>query len=146
MCDILVVLQNAWFTDGQPKSHEEWLQGLWGSVTGQRLKSMLPDQADDVEVINASPRVGSAPTDSFPPDLEHIRAALTKYRPRVILGCGKLACNALRELRVEFITAPHPAWRQLRASNMAWVKETASFALRCRRARDAWAPERRGPA
>jgi len=127
-CDVLVVLQNAWFEDGRRRDRREWLAGLWASHTGRRLEKMLP-QGVRVEVINASTEVGAEASSSFPADLVHIRRRIETYEPRVVLGCGKIACDALAEMGVEHVRAPHPAWRALTTTRVIAVNVEISSEL-----------------
>lgn len=122
MIDLLVVLQNAWRGNGKEYTPEEWLPKLWASHTGKRLRKMIPEGNYVVAVTNASPKVGMTAAAAFPPDLIHLRAIITEFQPRVILGCGRLAQHGLECLDVTHVQAPHPAWRRLTNERVAEVR------------------------
>lgn len=110
---ILVFLQNAYRKNGNGyRNREHWLGRMWLSHTGSRLKEMLPD-GSQVYIENANPRVGKETNSMFPPDLKHMQKVIDEVNPDVILGCGKIAQKGLSEMGVEYISAPHPAWRAL---------------------------------
>jgi len=110
---ILVFLQNAYRKNGNGyRNREHWLRRMWLSHTGSRLKEMLPDESQ-VYVANANPRVGKETGAVFPPDLEHMQKIIDEINPELILGCGKVAQKGLSEIGVEYVSAPHPAWRAL---------------------------------
>ncbi len=119
---LLVVLQNAYRNGGVYISREEWLERLWVSHTGRRLREMLPDGCEPY-VINASPQIGTHSGAVYPPDLAHIQAAIDRVRPDTILACGKLAQAGLDQLGVSYIAAPHPAWRRLSKARTAAIRE-----------------------
>ena len=123
---ILVVLQCAYGTTAQRRKElqqkELWLQGLWNSHTGRRLRNMLPDNAI-IDIINSTPRIGSKSSDYFPPNLEYIQTKIDIYSPDKILACGNVAQEALSKLNIAYISAPHPAWRQLSNIKISEIKE-----------------------
>jgi hypothetical protein len=82
MCTLLGVLQNAWREDGRPyASREEWLEGLWHSHTGRRLREMLPEDVD-FEVVNSTARVGDNPASRLSPDRCHVAEMIGTHCPR----------------------------------------------------------------
>lgn len=82
---------------------------------------MLPEV--DVYVINSTPEVGKHVNSILKPDLGHIKENIYVRKPRVILACGKVAESALEELEYDYISAPHPAWRQLSKARTAEIKK-----------------------
>jgi len=110
---ILIFLQNAYRKNGNKyRSREHWLKRMWNSHTGRRLKEMLPSESQ-IYVANASPKIGKDANTIFYPDLEYMKRIINKVNPSIIVGCGKIAQKGLNELGVEYISAPHPAWRAL---------------------------------
>jgi 2-methylisocitrate lyase-like PEP mutase family enzyme len=83
---------------------------------------MLPDGVE-VYVENASPRIGRKPNAVFPPDLEHIESVLEQVQPSVILACGRLAQTGLDKLGVNYVPAPHPAYRALSHEMTAEIRK-----------------------
>ena len=135
---ILVFLQNAWYHDGKPRAHEQWVSDLWSSHTGKRLKKMLPAPTDvEIFVDNASPKVGDKVHSVFEPDLKHIDRLLVEIKPDVVLACGACAKEAVNLMRVysldtygiPVVYAPHPAWRQLSDRRCGQVKSAVEEML-----------------
>lgn len=119
---ILFFLQNAYYNDGFGRDEQQWQKDLWRSLTGKRLKQMIPDGAD-IRLANASPVVGNVASACYPPDLQHMRKAIRKHRPDVICACGKIAQRGLDEIGVEYVAAPHPAWRALTKEHIARIRQ-----------------------
>ena len=117
MIDILVILQCAYGKTRrrrkQLKKRRLWLKGLWRSHTGKRLNGMLPIKYN-VRVINSTPEIGESVSACFEPDKEYIQKEIEDSAPRVILACGKIAQEGIKEVDdIPVIYAPHPAWRAL---------------------------------
>lgn len=115
--DLLIILQNAYTDDPTHAErfrhdNEFWLSRLFQSHTGKRLRKMIPGGVTH-SIINATREIGTESSSNIPPDPVHVRVEIANYRPRVILACGVNAQKAMDELRIEYIPAPHPAWRQL---------------------------------
>lgn len=125
---LLIILQNAYGLRADTPL-PVWDRLLWRSYTGKRLKEMLPDEVADYTVTNASKMIGQDAGSVCPPDKEHIRSMIEFAQPRVILACGKIAQQALTEMGVEFIAAPHPAWRMLTKEMTAAIREQLRQAL-----------------
>jgi len=119
---LLVVLQCAWYRDGQPRKRKRWLKDLWNSQTGRRLAEMIPDDME-VCVINASPQTGNHANATFPADPAHIKRWYYRIKPDVILACGTVAHAGLVDAKLEHIYAPHPTWRQLSKKQTAEIRE-----------------------
>ena len=110
---ILFILQNAY----QNKNHqfsnqEEWSRELTNSQTGRRLKEMIPAGVE-FRVINASGFIGDNPNSVSEADTKHMRKLIKQIKPDIICACGKIAQDGCRKLGLDFIEAPHPAWRCL---------------------------------
>lgn len=129
---ILVILQcaygNTLHRRVELRDKTKWLEGLWVCYTGKRLREMLPEDCE-VEVCNASLNIGSRATASFPPDTDHILAEIGQSKPDVILACGKIACEGMVGMGLDFVAAPPPAWRQLSKADISKIK--AGLAGRC---------------
>jgi hypothetical protein len=135
---VLFVLQNAWrrsAKDGEREwLHEKaWHRLLWRSVTGKRLKEMIPDGID-YQVVNATLRIGDRAAATFPADHMLMHARMRARQPDLVVLCGKVA----QELKLvvgfgyncPYILAPHPAWRLLSKAQTAEVKKEIADALR----------------
>lgn len=110
----LVILQCAWYHNGNARKRQTWEKGLWRSHTGRRLKKMLPDSDDlVVTVINSTGEIGTRPQAVLPADLTHISNWLREVMPDLVITCGKIAHGALSKIGVAHIAVPHPAWRRL---------------------------------
>jgi len=110
---ILFILQNAYHSDKYHfRNSEEWSEDLIRSHTGRRLKEMFP-VGINVVVVNASPLIGESAKSCFNADLSYIQEKIDRYRPAIICACGRIAQNGCRKLNLDFVSAPHPAWRAL---------------------------------
>jgi hypothetical protein len=110
---ILFILQNAYRSDKhQFTNNDEWSRELANSHTGRRLKEMIPDGME-YRVINSSNMIGNCPDSRYDANLEHMKKFIDEIKPSVICACGKVAQQGCAELGLDFIPAPHPAWRQL---------------------------------
>jgi len=120
---ILFILQNAYQSNKhQFKNDDEWSRELANSHTGRRLKEMIPDDIE-YKVINSSALIGDCPASCYDADLEHIQKLIDEVKPSVICACGKIAQRGCEKLGLEFIPAPHPAWRQLSKKCSNSIKE-----------------------
>ena len=109
----LFILQNAYRSDKYNfRNEDEWFRDLNNSHTGRRLKEMLPD-IGIIKVVNASPIIGNDATSCYMPDVNHIKTMIERYKPHVICACGAIAQQGCKQLGIEFISLPHPAWRKL---------------------------------
>jgi hypothetical protein len=73
---------------------------------------MIPAGAE-FRVINASGFIGDNPDAVSKADTKHMRKLIKQIKPDIICACGKIAQEGCRELGLDFIEAPHPAWRWL---------------------------------
>lgn len=115
MMKLLVVLQCKWGTTAERRSQlrdkQVWLSGLWQAHTGRRLLEIIPE-GWEVDVVNASPKIGKTADAAFPPDSHYIQEAIDNFSPHLILGCGRVAQRGLNSLGITYLSAPHPAyWR-----------------------------------
>jgi len=123
---ILAFLQNQWFKDPEAArqvfarhpEHRERLVATYlfmGCLTGRRLLEVFGEElCDEIVWEECSPEIGGKSSSAFPADLDHIRKAIDKHRPDVILAFGKIAGDAMAAIRplTRVIRAPHPAARQ----------------------------------
>lgn len=128
MLTLLVILQNEYGLGEEPLPRHVWLRRLWHSYTGKRLSEMLPEGCQ-VEVINASQLMGKGPAACFPPDPEYIARMVSTYRPDVILACGRVAQAGARALGLQYISAPHPAWRRLSKERTQEIRRSVAERL-----------------
>lgn len=131
---VLAFLQNQWLKD--PKRHrasaarilakygpevaaDSRRRGIRfclfrGCLTGRRLIASFGESVcDEIEWEEASTVITGDPKECPPADPEHIRAAIEKYRPDVVIAFGRIAADAVRHLWPGnfLIVAPHPAAR-----------------------------------
>lgn len=126
---ILFILQNAYRSEKHPfTNNDEWSKELANSHTGRRLKEMIPDGVE-YKVINLSAVIGDEPNSCYEADLKYIKAFIEELKPCVICACGKIAQKACIELGLDFISAPHPAWRQLSKQRSDIIKKQISMYL-----------------
>ncbi len=124
---LLVILQNAWRKSGEEFTREQWLDALWASHTGKRLKEMLPDCK--YVVINASKSVGANSSSYYPAEPAHIKECIEKYKPTHILACGKVATSGCEMLSLPHISVPHPAYRALSKEITSTIRARLSAIL-----------------
>jgi len=112
--DVLVLLQNAYYRQGEYKERKQWLLDLNNSTTGIRLAEMLPIGLD-YYITNASPLIGDHPDSYFDADINHLIAEITKVRPKLILACGECAQKGVAKITtpIKIIATYHPAYRRL---------------------------------
>lgn len=139
-CRAMMLLQNQWFNDvdrakvtlSMYKEHkgERWGWNRFvrdmlfmGCLTGKRIKAAFgEDLCYDESVVfeETSTDMGGHPSSVFPPNESHLVKSLEKYRPKVIVAFGVLACEALKlpKVRVavsmgniKVIETCHPAAR-----------------------------------
>lgn len=124
---ILAFLQNQWFRDPEAARaafarHPDRRNDLirlylfMGCLTGKRLRQVFGDLCEEIIWEECSTEIGGKSSTAFPPDLNHMRAAIAKHAPRVVLVFGSLAQGAtstiFREFPgLQFIYGPHPASR-----------------------------------
>ncbi len=122
-------MQNQWFRDparvralltrhdNDPERRYTFRQRLIaralfaGCKSGRNLIRTFGEGCNTIVWEEASPEIGSHSSACFPADLDHIRAILERERPDVVIGFGKIACEALRTFSCNLVEAPHPAAR-----------------------------------
>jgi hypothetical protein len=122
---VLAVLQNQWFRDPDkvrvifertPQARRRVIHySLFaGCRTGQVLKEIFGEVlCREIVWEEASPDIGGKSSACFPADLAHLRAVLDDVRPDIVLGFGKIACDALAGLvdGYDLVVGPHPTAR-----------------------------------
>ncbi len=125
---ILAFLQNQWFKPidadsvervyaRYPDRRNELIARylFMGCLTGRRLMTALrPDLTSRIIWEETSKNIGRHSGAVFPADLEHMKAAVEKFQPDVVICFGAIACNAISHFYVKAYVyeAPHPASRQ----------------------------------
>lgn len=126
---ILAILQNQWFRNpGQvkaiyqryPEQRNRLIRDFlfMGCLSGKRLMSALGEELC-YQIIweEASPEIGSYSGSNFGADLVHIRSAIKKHSPEIVVAFGKIAGDAVRlieaekKIKLNFLYGPHPAAR-----------------------------------
>ena len=124
---VLTFLQNgrAYYPGGAAQmeaDYDFWIWALSRCFTGQRLRRILgPDCFDramsprPVHILYANTTPTFAVGESsgrVPPDVEYCRGVLAKWRPHVVLACGKQAEGVIPGLWPgHLLVLPHPAHR-----------------------------------
>ncbi len=131
---ILCFLQNMWVRE--PEKVRAWLAknpDLWnravagflfaGCLTGRRLRTCFGDELiSQMTFDECTKEIAGDSRTVCSPDPEHIKAALEKHRPKIVVTFGKVAASALDHVCYEtkqdtpsvipIINCPHPAARQ----------------------------------
>lgn len=103
------------------------------NYTGLTIKRIFGEKVcDAIWWENASPRWGWRSDHKFPADMDHIARLCEDKRPQIVLTFGRIATDALADLKGQFdsplrftdiIAGPHPAardaqkWQKLRDMN-----------------------------
>ena len=122
---VLYILQNAWHRDaihGERWDGPSWEAALWQSMTGKRLREMIP-RGIEVGVMNATPLASNRCDDVLLPNPVYVVDRITQWRPHVVVLLGGQAKSLLRLIRPACITAPHPCYRQLSKGQTGDVAE-----------------------
>lgn len=127
---VLAILQNQWFKnpakvreiyERNPELRNQLIKRFlfMGCLTGRRLQEAFGDLCDQIIWEEASPEIGGFSASKFTPDPEHIKAAIEKHQPDVVLCFGKIASDAVRSVCCDtsvrhpaVMFGPHPAARQ----------------------------------
>lgn len=123
---ILAVLQNMWVKD--PERVREIIERtpqvrrrmityslFAGCRTGRVLRQVFGEDCSRRFVWDeASRAIGGDSKTVFPADLGHLRAVLAEVKPNIVLGFGRIACDALALLvpGEDLLVGPHPTARQ----------------------------------
>ena len=96
---VLVVLQNAYdkgrLRDGY--QYHKWLREFQSSRTGVRL-NIVTEDLTNVHYTNASPKIGCGPGSILAACKAHLRRAIKRVSPQIILACGAVAERAVTEI------------------------------------------------
>lgn len=142
---ILAFLQNSWFKDPEKAKevfarHPELRNDLIarflfaGCLTGRRLMTAFGEElCDRIIWEEASANIGDKSSARFQADHDHIKRAIIKHDPNVILAFGQVASTEVevvaeglkREygISIPVMTAPHPAARKNPMSALREVAE-----------------------
>lgn len=124
---VLAVLQNQWFHDpAQVKAIIERTPAarrkiitrslFAGCRTGRVLRNVFGVQrCSEIVWEEASREIGGEASSVFPADLAHLRVVLEEEKPAIVLGFGRIACDALAGLvnGFDLVVGPHPVARGL---------------------------------
>jgi hypothetical protein len=130
---ILSFMQNQWFKDPakvkaiyarNPDKRNYFIRTFlfMGCLSGRRLQKALGEElCRQIVWEEASPEIGGASGSSFGADEEHIKAAIRKHAPEIIICFGKISGDAVRALdpHVPVLYAPHPAARRNPSKELA---------------------------
>lgn len=128
---VLAFLQNQWFPAGQVEGVKRVFAAYPGRRneliarflffrcrTGQVLRQVFSDGwCDRIIWENASPQIADRPSGCFGYDVDHIRSAIDKHMPDIVLAFGRVASNGVLQVeamgynRLKVINGPHPAVR-----------------------------------
>ena len=129
MKTILFILQNGYRSEKYCfRNYEEWYCDLKRSYSGKRLAEMIPNNAN-IKVINATPMIGDCANSYFKADISHLEKMIKSTTPDIICACGKEAQNGCKQLGIDFIALPHPAWRQLSKVHTNEIRENIQSLL-----------------
>jgi hypothetical protein len=123
---ILAILQNQWFKNPEiaermyarrPDLRNEYIRRFlfMGCRTGQVLQQVFgEDLCRQIVWEEASPKIAGMSSGVFPADPEHIRKAIDRHKPDVILCFGKVARDGVKalDLSIPVHCGPHPTARQ----------------------------------
>ena len=73
--------------------------------------------------INSTPQLGDHPDSCFGYDLSYMQSWIQKIKPDLICACGKIAQSGCKELGINFVEAPHPAWRRLSKQHTSDIRK-----------------------
>jgi len=126
---VLAILQNQWFKnpakvreiyERNPELRNRLIARFLfaGCLTGRRLRAAFGDLCDSIIWEEASPEIGGFSASRFIPDPEHIKAAIEKHEPEIVICLGKVAGDAVRSVCCKtnvrhpaVMFGPHPAAR-----------------------------------
>ncbi len=129
MTIVLAFLQNLWVKDPEGwkdiVNDETRRVGIirhllldYGCLTGRRIKACFDGLLDHMIFEEASRIIAGDSRTICPPDQEHIKACIEKYKPKVIVTFGKVATDAVMpvwaamDIDCSVLPCPHPAARQ----------------------------------
>ncbi|MCI0388600.1 MAG: hypothetical protein MOB07_07515 [Acidobacteria bacterium] len=128
---VLVVLQNA-YDKGRLRNgyqYHRWLREFRSSRTGVRLNAVTEDLTN-VHYANASPKIGRGPKSILPACKAHLRRAIKRASPRIVLACGVIAEQAVIETWAgDLIAMPHLACRTLTNDLLEQVRKLLRWRL-----------------
>jgi hypothetical protein len=161
---ILAFLQNAWFKNPAEvkkifERHPEQRNSLikkflfYRSLTGRRLKTAFGEElCEQIIWEESSLEIADNPKAIFPADPAHMRSAIEKHRPAIMIAFGQIAKDGLRPIWKDesvwsflnggrfTIEAPHPAARgEFIIGQLRWAAEGLKEAVRItKRENTAW--------
>src|SRR4051812_41878052 len=119
MIQVLAFLQNQWFRNPEkvqrmyeenPEHRNDYIRHFlfMGCLTGRRLEQALGEPlCQRIIWEEASPEVGGYASSVFAPDLDHMRKAVEKFSPDIVIAFGKVAAAVGKlDLPCEVFFAP----------------------------------------
>lgn len=136
---VVAFLQNMWFKDPEgakrvftdhPDRREYLISAFlfMGCLTGRRLRAAFgEDTCERIVWEECSREIGGRSSSAFPADMNHIRAVIRKHSPDIVLAFGRIAVDAVNQLRPLpkcILTGPHPAARSPKTTEqLEWMAE-----------------------
>jgi hypothetical protein len=122
MIKIMFILQNGYHsTKYKYRNLQEWSEDLQRSHTGKRLAQMIPEHCE-YHVINSTPEIGNSAASCLKPQKEYVLDWIKTIKPEIICACGRTAQAVCNDLRLDYISVPHPAWRRLSQFDTSTIK------------------------
>jgi hypothetical protein len=91
---------------------------------------IVTEDLTNVHYTNASPKIGCGPGSILPACKAHLRRAIKRVSPRVILACGAVAEQAVTEMWAgDLIVMPHLACRVLTNNLLEQVRKLLRWRL-----------------
>ena len=112
-------------------TYQRWLGEFLSSRSGRRLSDMFGDYLPLVHYTNTTSLLGRGPSSCLPYVLSHLRRALLRVRPAIIVACGKQAESACQLLpaSADLFCIPHPAYRLLTTDLLRQTGEAVQWRL-----------------
>lgn len=97
-----------------------------GCKSGRMLRQHLGDKwCDRIIWENASDRIGDCASSVFPADMKHLKNLVGTEQPDIIVGFGKVACNAFLGDYEEHATVTELLWHGAAFAFVATTHPTA---------------------
>lgn len=68
------------------------------SATAKRLQAAFGELIEEMEWENSTWKVGDNPSSKFPPDLEHMKGAISHVNPTLCVAFGAVARDGLKQI------------------------------------------------
>ena len=137
---ILVFLQNAYDKGTLAKGWNptRWRQEFKRSRSGKRLEVLLGYVGiNTCRFANIAPGVGNGADSALVPSRRHVRRAIKRVDPKLIIACGDRARETLtdewgaEEWEGDLVCVPHPTYRLLTNELLEEANKLIAFRLIC---------------